>query len=417
MPRAGDPPARHVVDLIAGRLVMGDIQRVLVVGGSLAGLRAAESLRKSGFAGEVTVASEEPYMPYNRPPLSKSFDDDGPPEWLAPGRHATDIGWRLGETVVGADLTARSATFASGESVSWSGLVVASGLRPRKLDIPGPEAGRHALRSFDEKERFGDAVSRARSLVVIGAGFIGCEVAAAAASRGVQTHVVAPESVPIERPLGSMLGAVIQRRLEAMGVRFHLGTVPVAYTGDDTVTGVRLDDGKDVPADLVLEAVGSSPNVEWLDGNELDLSDGVVCDERLRVEGRSDVVACGDVARFPNPLFDAVPRRVEHWMMAVDSAKQAGQTLGGFLGEAGSGQAAFAPVPSFWSHQESLRIQSFGAPGLGGDDVRVLEGDPEGDFAVGYHRDGVMVGVVLIGLTARYGAYRKAITAACRPAA
>jgi NADPH-dependent 2,4-dienoyl-CoA reductase/sulfur reductase-like enzyme len=384
--------------------------RVVVVGASLAGLRCAEAVRKTGFGGEVVVVGSEPHMPYNRPPLSKDrLGEPVSPEWLRPNRAAVGISWRLGETVVASDLNARTLRLASGEVVGWSGLVAATGLRPRRLDLPGPAAGRHVVRSLDDANALRSASASVRSLVIVGAGFIGCELAALAASSRIVTHVVAPEAVPIERPLGMLIGSQVRRRLESLGVQFHLGTVPVEYRGDDQVRGVLLADSTELAADITVEAVGCTPNTEWLSGNGLDLSDGVLCDSNMRVEGRPDVVACGDVARFPNLLFDAAPRRVEHWMTAVDTARRAGLVLAGHLCGTGGPQDTFAPVPSFWSHQDSIRIQSFGSPGLGPDDVRVLEGDPDGEVAVGYHRDGELVGVVLLGLAGRYMHYRREI--------
>ncbi len=214
----------------------------------------------------------------------------------------------------------------------------------------------------------------------------------------------------MERPLQEMMGRSLQHRHEQRGVRFHLGRVPTAFLGDDRVTGVVLDDGTELTADLVVEAVGCRPNVEWLDGNGLDLRDGLLCDNQLRVEGRPDVVACGDLARFPNLLFDEVPRRVEHWTMVTDTAKKAGHTLGATL--AGSHEdGVFAPVPSFWSDQYGARIQSFGAVGLGDADVRVIEGDLDGEVAAGYYRDGRLVGVVLVGLGGRHLAYHGQVAA------
>ena len=181
----------------------------------------------------------------------------------------------------------------------------------------------------------------------------------------------------------------------------------------EQVSGVVLDDGSELAADLVVEAVGCVPNVEWLEGNGLDLRDGLLCDNQLRVEGRPDVVACGDIAKFPNLLFDDVPRRVEHWTMVTDTAKKAGHTLGSALA-AGHEESVFAPVPSFWSDQYGERIQSFGAVGLGDADVRVIEGDVGGEVAAGYYRDGQLVGVVLVGLGGRHLAYHQQI-AALRP--
>lgn len=393
--------------------------RVVIVGASTAGLRAAEALRRASYTGEIVVIGDEPHMPYNRPPLSKDA--------LLPGgtaldtlafrvpRGAQDVIWRLGTPVAAADLDAHTVTLSSGDTLTWTGLVVAAGLHPRRLPLPGPAAGRHVIRTLDDVAAIRGELVRGARLVIIGAGFIGCEVAASARSAGLEVDVVAPESVPVERPLQAMLGKALQRRHEAHGVRFHLGTVPIEYGGDDRVGSVRLRDGGELAADLVLEAVGCAPNTAWLEGNGLDLSNGVLCDNRLRVEGRPDVVACGDIARFPNPLFDDVPRRVEHWTMATDTARRAAATLvsdSDLAADAPSSATPFTPLPTFWSDQYDLRLQSFGAVDLGTDHVSVLEGDLDGgDVAVGYHRAGRLVGVVLIGLPQRYTHYRALITA------
>jgi len=387
--------------------------RCVVVGASMGGLRAAEAARKAGFGGEIVVFGTEPHMPYNRPPLSKDAllaEADGL-TFRVP-RAAQDVAWRLGETVVGSDLTSHTVTLAGGETLEWSGLVVATGLSPRRLSLPGPTEGRHVIRTLDDVAALRAELRPGARLVIIGAGFIGCEVAAAARGAGMEVDVVAPENVPVERPLQTMLGKALQRRHEARGVRFHLGgQLPIGYGGTGRVTSVRLNNGSELAADVVIEAVGCTPNTQWLEGNGLDLSDGVLCDNLLRVEGRPDVVACGDVARFPNVLFDEVPRRVEHWTMVTDTAKRAGATLGAYLAGNELDGKPFAPIPSFWSDQYELRLQSFGAVGLGGDDVRVLEGDLDDEAAVGYHLDGRLVGVVLIGLASRYQHYRSVIAA------
>jgi 3-phenylpropionate/trans-cinnamate dioxygenase ferredoxin reductase component len=387
-------------------------ERCVVVGASMGGLRAAEGVRRAGFTGELVVFGAEPHMPYNRPPLSKD-GLLGEPDGLmfAVSRAAQDVQWRLGEKVTGSDLAARTVTLASGETLGWSGLVVATGLSPRRLStLPGPAEGRHVIRTLDDVAALRAGLKPDARLVIIGAGFIGCEVAAAARGAGMEVDVVAPESVPVERPLQAVLGKALQRRHEARGVRFHLGTLPIGFGGTDRITSVQLNNGIELAADVVVEAVGCTPNTQWLEGNGLDLSDGVLCDNLLRVEGRPDVVACGDIARFPNPLFDDVPRRVEHWTMVTDTGKRAGATLGAYLAGQDVPEAKpFAPIPSFWSDQYDLRLQSFGAVGLGADDVRVLEGDLDDDVAVGYHLDGRLVGVVLIGLASRYRHYRSVI--------
>ncbi len=379
---------------------------------------AAEAVAKTGYTGEIVVIGDEPHMPYNRPPLSKAALHSTPDVaalTFRVGRAAQAVQWRLGARVIAADLEAHTVTLSGGETLDWDGLVIASGLRPRTLSVPGPIAGRHVIRTHDDAGRLRSAMLPGSRMVIVGAGFIGCEVAATARTLGLAVDVVAPEAVPMQRPLQLALGAALQRRHEAHGVRFHLGVVPTALGGADTVSSASLNDGSELAADLVVEAVGCAPNVEWLEGNGLELSDGVLCDNLLRVGGRPDVVACGDVTKFPNLLFDDVPRRVEHWTMVTDTGKRAGLSLGSYLtGNADSPAASgeiFAPMPSFWSDQYDLRIQSFGAVGLGGDDVRILEGDLDDEVAVGYHRDRQLVGVVLIGLSRRHSHYRELVAA------
>jgi NADPH-dependent 2,4-dienoyl-CoA reductase/sulfur reductase-like enzyme len=246
-------------------------------------------------------------------------------------------------------------------------------------------------------------------VVVVGGGFIGCEVAAAAARLGLRTHLIAPESAPLLAAVGELVGTEVRSRLTDLGVIFHLDTVPLRYHGGDHVEGVLLSDDQVVSADVVIEAVGSDPNVEWLADNDLDLSNGVLADAKMRVSGREDVVACGDVARFPIVDYDDEPRRLEHWTVAVDTARVAGANLAHHLLDQEEQVTEFAAVPSFWSHLADLKIQSFGQPALGLDDVRVLEGDLRTEAAIGYHRDRVLVGVVLLGLTSRFASYRNAL--------
>lgn len=378
------------------------MNRIVVVGASLGGLRAAEQLRAAGFRGDLVVIGDETHPPYNRPPLSKEVLAGEVSFGAVAFRmrpSVADVTWRLGHRVVSADLSGRTLRLEDGEEIAYDGLVVATGLRPRRLPLPGAEGRRHVVRTLDDASRLRAALRPGVRVAVIGAGFIGCEVAATARSLGADVTVIAPEDEPMLRPLGLALGAELRRRHEERGVEFRLGRVPSAFTAE----GVSLAGGGDVRADVIVEAVGSAPCVEWLDGNGLDLTDGVLCDEALRVEGRPDVVAVGDVARFPNPRYDDVPRRVEHWSIPTDTAKRAARGL------LGIDAPAFAPLPSFWSDQYDMRLQSFGAPALG-DDIRVLEGDLGGEAAVGYHLDGRLVGVVMLGLGKDIARYRRMLS-------
>lgn len=375
---------------------------VVVAGASMAGLRAAEQLRAAGWEGPITLVGDEPHMPYNRPPLSKEvLAGKAPFESLAfrPRASVADVRWRLGTRVTAADLDRRVVVLDDGEVLPYRGLVVATGMRPRRLRCPGPAAGRHTVRTLADAQGLREALTRPGArVVVVGAGFIGCEVAATAVALGAaEVTVVDPLPLPMVGPLGELLAEALLARHERRGVRFALGTGVTGFEGSGRVTGVVLSDGTVLPADVVVESVGSVANTEWLDGNGLDLGDGVLTDEHLRAGGRPDVVAVGDVARFPNARYDGVPRRVEHWCIPTDTAKHAARVLTAHLNGTDAGLAPFAPLPTFWSDQHDFRLQSFGAPALGKEDVRVLDGDPDGDVLAGYHTGGRLVGVVALG--------------------
>lgn len=391
---------------------------VAVVGASLGGLRAAEQLRARGFDGRLTVIGDEDHLPYNRPPLSKDvLADEGDNDLsrlharVEFRRRAStaDVDFALGVPVTGSDLAARELRLSSGDVVPYDGLVAATGLRPRRLSLPGPRRGRHWIRTLDDclglRADLAHTGSGRPRVVVIGAGFIGCETAATLLERGCDVTVVESFGAPMERVLGADLAQAVLRHHERAGVRFVLGTGPTAYTGDTSrdgrLDGVLLADTRRLSADLVVESVGSACNTEWLDGNGLDLSDGVLADNDLRVVGAERTVVVGDVARFPNPLFDDVPRRVEHWSIPTDTAKRAATTLLAQLTGAPADPAPFAPIPSFWSDQLDLRFQSFGSPAVA-DEARLVEGDLEhlaSGVLVTYHRAGSHVGTVAINLT------------------
>ena len=400
------------------------VQRTVVVGAGLGGLRTAEALRARGFTGEVVVVGDEPWAPYNRPPLSK--------EALATGlshdalsfrvrEAASDVVWRHGETAVSADLEARAVLLSHGERLEYDALVAATGVSARRLPVPGPPAtaaaGRHVIRTLDDALALRAALVPGARLVVLGAGFIGCEVAATARTLGCEVHCVAIDAFPMLRPLGPMLAAELQRRHEEHGVVFHLGVGVTEILGAEHVEGVVLSDGTRLEADVVLEALGSRCNVEWLEGNGLDLGDGVLTDAALRplrdgspVDG---VAVVGDIARFPNVRFDDRAFRVEHWNVPTDTGRRAGAVLAAYLAGEGYDDEVHAPwelMPSFWSDQYDVRLQSFGMPGLAdADGVRLLAGDLRGECIVGYHRGEDLMAVIGIGMLREVTAYRARI--------
>ena len=388
---------------------------VVIVGAAMGGLRTAESLRRAGYSGGIRVFGDELHLPYNRPPLSKDVLSTGVThEAVAfPARAETaDVEWMLGSRIASADLEAHTVTTADGHEHPWRALVAATGLRPRRL--PLPEApGRHAIRSLDDAMALRSELVPGARVVVIGSGFLGCELAATATKLGTSVTVVTPSAEPMIRPLGELLAGELRRRLEGEGVRFALGAEVTAL--DD---GVSLADGTVLPADVIVEAIGSDCNTDWLSGTDLDLSDGVLADNALRavaVDGssRDDVYVVGDIARFPNPLFDDVARRIEHWNIPTDTGRRAGAVLGGWLaGDRSAADLKFTPMPSFWSNQFEIKVQAYGLPGLADPDgIRILEGELTGDVAIGYHRGDRLVGVVGVGLKAALLPYRQQIAA------
>jgi 3-phenylpropionate/trans-cinnamate dioxygenase ferredoxin reductase component len=397
---------------------------IVVVGAGLAGLRAVEQLRGAGWTDPITVLGTENHLPYNRPPLTKAALQGGvDPTALAFRRRPTteDVEWRLGTTVTAVDLDGHTVTLQDGATLAYDGLVAASGVSSRRLDLAAPLHWRHAIRTVEDAHALHQQLRPDARVVIIGAGFIGCEVAATAVGIGCSVTVVEPFAVPLERQVGPVVGEEIRRRHEEHGVRFHLGRVVVAVEGS-AETGpstVVLDDGTRVAADVVVEAVGSVANTGWLEGQGLDLSNGVLCDLDLHPLRSgvpvSDLVAVGDVVRFPVPMSGAL-HRIEHWTMPTDMAGHAARSLlAGIEGAALEGPPFF-PVPTFWSEQYGVRIQSFGLPALGLDDVRVLEGDLQSEAVVGYHRDGVLVGLVLFGMGKQMITYRQRLVEETRAA-
>jgi NADPH-dependent 2,4-dienoyl-CoA reductase/sulfur reductase-like enzyme len=385
---------------------------VVIVGAGLGGLRAAESLRADGFDGPVTIVGDEPHFPYNRPPLSKEALAGGVDvSTLQFRRKATtdDVTWLLGSAAVSSDLSTRTVCLADGTVLDFDGLVVASGIRPRRLPIPGPAAGRHVLRTVTDAMSLRELLVPGSRVIIMGAGFIGCEVAATARKLGSEVAIVALDEEPMVRPLGVELGAGMRHRHEDKGVRFHLGHTIDAFVGEDRVRAVALSTGSELPADLVIEAVGSVINSAWLEGNGLDLSDGLLVDSAMQVDtALAPVVAVGDIARHPNALFDDIPRRVEHWNMPTETGRRAGRTLAAILRGDEPDRAPFTAMPSFWSDQYSHKLQSFGMPGLA-TRIEVADGDANGRCIVEYRDATGLVGVVGVDRTPELAHYRKTL--------
>ena len=395
---------------------------VVIVGASMGGLRAAETLRKSGYEGRLVVIGDEPHAPYNRPPLSKEVlaeQVDHAAVAFPLSESLDDVEWVLGNAVVSTDLDAQTITLADGQVVEYNSLIIASGLRPRRLELPGqPAKGAHAIRTLDDAMALRPELKPGAKVVVYGAGFIGCEAAATATKLGATVTVVGKGPVPMLRPLGQQLAEDIQRRHEAHGVRFVMNTYLTEILGDKSVTGVVLDNGETLECDVLIESIGSLPNTEFLEGNDIDIDSGVHVNSALhalRKDGTpwSNVFAIGDVARFPIPQFDPKTRRVEHWNIPTEMARKVGKQVALQLGEDVEAHATevaknFAPIPSFWSDQFEVSLLAYGLLDQG-EEARLLEGEVGGDCIYGYFKGDDMVGVCGIGMRSKVMGYRNKV--------
>jgi NADPH-dependent 2,4-dienoyl-CoA reductase/sulfur reductase-like enzyme len=385
------------------------LERIVIVGASLAGLRAAETLRAEGFAGSITLVGDEGRAPYDRPPLSKQVlrgDWDADRVSLPAGHDdALDLTWERGVAATALDLEWRTVALADGRTLPYDGLVIATGARPRH--IPGTEhlPGVHALRTLDDALAVRDALDAGASRVlVVGAGFIGAEVAASCRERGAEVTMVEPLAAPLARVLGPEMGEVVADLHRDHGVDLRLETGVSAITAGESgpPLQVALTDQTTVEADVVVVGIGVIPNTEWLHESGLLIEDGVLCDATtLAAPG---VVACGDVARWPNPLFGEV-MRVEHWEHALDMGAHAARRLlaGDQAGE------PFAPVPFFWSDQYDRKIQLAGRV-RPTDEIQVVAGSvADRKFCALYGRDGRVVGALALNMPARVIRYRRQI--------
>lgn len=384
---------------------------VIIVGASMGGLRVAEALRRAGYTGPITAFGDEPYPPYNRPPLSKEVlaSDVSLEAVQFPQRDATaDVNWVLNTRIERADLASNSLTDEHGHSHTFSTLIIATGIRSKRAEWANPVmAGRHAVRSLDDAIALRAALNPGTKVVVYGAGFIGCETAATARKLGCDVTIVAPGVEPIARYLGLEFAQWIRAAHDAHGVQFRMQSRIDNTIGDDHITGVVLDDGTTLDCDVLIEAIGSIPNVEWLAGNDLDLSDGVLTNtamQAVRTDGTvvTTVFALGDVARFPNALFDDEPRRVEHWNIPTDTAKRVAEVAAAQLAQSDSVDELvakrFAPVPSFWSDQYDIHMLAYGIVGLADRSELLHNTFDDDEFCVGYYRGDELVGVCGVGM-------------------
>ncbi len=374
------------------------LDRVVVVGASLAGLRAAETLRQHDVATSIVVVGDEVHRPYDRPPLSKKLLLG---EWEPDRIHLRqpetfdelDVEWRLGNAATALDVSARELKLGDGSVLGFDGLVIATGARPRRLAGQEEFGHVHELRTLDDALRLRSEIAAGgRRVVVVGAGFIGLEAAATAKQLGNDVVVLEGAAAPLIRGLGIEMGEAIAELHRARGVDVRCGVVIEALTAE----GVRLAGGEIVPADAVVVGIGVTPSTQWLDGSGLWLGDGVVCDATLNAldasgEAIPGVFAAGDVARWPNGLFGE-EMRVEHWTNAAEQGAHAALNLRHLA--AGDPLEPYEPLPFFWSDQFEHRIQFLGRAATD-DEVRVVAGSVADEkFLALFGRNGKLHGAL-----------------------
>ena len=367
-----------------------------IVGASLAGIRAAEALRREGFRGTVALIGDEAHRPYDRPPLSKqllsgAWEPDRI-ELTKPEKFENlDLDLRLSTRATGFDLASRVLTTngpAGEHSEMVDGLLIATGARCRTL--PGTEGmtGVHVLRGLDDALALRADFERGpKRVVVVGAGFIGAEVAATARGREIPVTMVEALPTPLGRILGEQMGSVIADVHREHGVDLRTGVGVDSINGGESVESVTLSDGTIIDADVVVVGIGVIPNCEWLEGSGLQIDNGVVCDATMLAA--PGVTAAGDVARWPNHCFDEV-MRVEHWDNAIEQGVHAAKRL--LMDDATA--EPFTPVPWFWSDQYDRKIQLAGRI-RADDELAIATGSlEERRFAALYGRAGKLVGVL-----------------------
>jgi len=374
------------------------LRAVTIVGGSLAGVRTAEALRREGFDGTIRIVSAERELPFDRPPLSKQVLSGAwePERARLRGAEELDAEWLFGRSATALDPATHTVTLDGGHRLDADAVVIATGASPRRLPAsvaPPDLAGVHVLRTMDDCLALQADLQGGPRVAVIGAGFIGSEVAATAKGLGADVVVVEALPVPLERALGPEMGPLAAALHREHGVEVRLGVAVAGLEGDGRVQRVRMADGSAVEADVVVVGVGVAPVTAWLDGSGLELRDGVVCDARCRAA--PGVVAAGDVARwYHEGIGDHL--RVEHWTNASEQGHAAAMAL-----LRGDDAPPYTPVPYFWSDQHGTKIQFVGHS-LPGDEVAVVEGSvADGRFVAAYGRSGRLVGALLWNRAAR----------------
>ena len=385
---------------------------IVIVGSSLAGLRAAETLRQEKFDGRIVMIGAEDRAPYDRPPLSKKVLSG---EWDAdrvtlrkPDDLATlNLEWKLGLPAVDVNTSERTISLASDETIAFDGLIIATGGIVKRLPNQPSWRGVHTLRTLDDSLALREELTEGRRVVVIGAGFIGLEVAATARGRGCDVTVLEGLEAPMIRGLGAEMGrnAALVHEDNGVGLRFGVRVSGLVEGEPGVVAGVALESGEVVPADVVLVGIGVAPSTNWLTTSGLTIRDGVVCDRTLNA-GVRGVYAAGDVCRWHNDLYDR-EMRVEHWTTASEQGAAAARNL--LAVARGDEPRPFVDVPFFWSDQFTARIQFVGRV-EGGENVSIVVGSPEErQFVALYETDGRLVAALGVSRPRQLMPFRKLI--------
>ena len=383
---------------------------ILVIGAGHAAGQLATSLRQAGHPGPITLVGEEPAPPYQRPPLSKKYlaGELEADRLLFKPRdfyEKQDVALALGRRAESIDIDAAEVALDNGERMGWDRLVLATGSRVRRLDVPGSDlAGVHYLRTTADVDAIRADFESAKRLVIVGGGYIGLEVASVAASRGMEVEIVERESRLLSRVVSPDISEFYHRVHTEAGVRIHLDCGVAGFDGDARVSAVRLDDGGALDADLVVIGIGVLPNVELAQDAGLACDDGILVDEFCRTADPR-IFAIGDCTNHPNPLLGR-RLRLESVPNALEQAKAAAATLTGNPTE-------YAQVPWFWSDQYDLKLQIVGL--TEGYDQTVVRGDMAGrQFACFYLKEGQLIAVDAVNSPREFMFSRPAVAAGAR---
>lgn len=368
------------------------MSRVLIVGAALAGLRTAQALRRHGFDGDISLIGQEQHLPYDRPPLSKQvLTGQAEPASVAYAGadelEAAGICFEPGLTAVQLTPTARTVALSNGHTRRYEELVIATGARAVQ-PFPDAPAGVFTLRTLDDALALRAAMHQARRLVVVGAGFIGLEVASSARALGLDVTVIESAPQPLARSLGREPATAVASLATAAGVQIVCEQTVTGFTGDDQVTAVTLAGGRSIPADVVLIGVGAVPNTEWLTGSGAQVTGaGLACSSAGHVAQLEHVWALGDVAAWTDP--NGQPRRREHWTSAVEQANVVAANI------VDAGSRTLTAADYVWSEQFDQKVSLIGDT-TAYDEMQTLEASPE-RLAVLYARQGQLTGACIVG--------------------